>query len=103
LPFKVDEEIISSTMIRKCIQEGDFVHAKKLLGRDYSIYGAVTKDDSKVYLDITNICIPPLGKYSIVVVCAGKRIPGVAHLTNHSWMEIQVPEDMSGKIIEVIF
>jgi riboflavin kinase/FMN adenylyltransferase len=102
-PFKIDEEIISSTFIRKSIQEGDFARAEKFLGRRYSIYGEVSKKDSKTYLDITNICIPPMGIYSITVEYGGKRIHGVAHLTNNSWMEIRVPEDVSGQLIEVIF
>jgi riboflavin kinase/FMN adenylyltransferase len=40
-PFLVDNELVSSSRIRKAIQTGDMLQAKKLLGRTYSIEGKV--------------------------------------------------------------
>ena len=40
-PFLMDNELVSSSRIRKAIQSGDMLQAKKLLGRFYSIEGKV--------------------------------------------------------------
>jgi len=40
-PFMVDNEVVSSSRVRKAIQTGDMLQAKKLLGRTYSIEGKV--------------------------------------------------------------
>ncbi|MEN9673515.1 MAG: riboflavin biosynthesis protein RibF [Planctomycetota bacterium] len=40
-PFLVDNEVVSSSRVRKAIQTGDMLQAKKLLGRTYSIEGKV--------------------------------------------------------------
>ena len=40
-PVKVDDEVVSSTSIRKCIVAGDMEKATKLLGMHYSITGKV--------------------------------------------------------------
>ena len=40
-PFMVDNEVVSSSRVRKAIQTGDMLQAKKLLGRAYSIEGKV--------------------------------------------------------------
>lgn len=40
-PFLIDEELVSSSRVRKSIQTGDMTQAKKLLGRTYSIEGKV--------------------------------------------------------------
>ena len=40
-PFLIDDELVSSSRVRKSIQTGDMHQAKKLLGRPYSIEGKV--------------------------------------------------------------
>ena len=40
-PFLVDNEVVSSSRVRKAIQTGDMPQARKLLGRTYSIEGKV--------------------------------------------------------------
>ena len=40
-PFMVDNEVVSSSRVRKAIQTGDMPQARKLLGRTYSIEGKV--------------------------------------------------------------
>ncbi|MDY6973580.1 MAG: bifunctional riboflavin kinase/FAD synthetase [Thermodesulfobacteriota bacterium] len=42
-PVFVDGSLVSSTSIRKLVQDGDLPEAKKLLGRDYQICGTVVK------------------------------------------------------------
>lgn len=43
--IEVDGERVSSTLVRKTLQEGDLAHAAKLLGRPYSITGRVQYGD----------------------------------------------------------
>ncbi len=45
-PVKIGGEIISSTVIRNAIAEGNLVKTQKLLGRPYSIVGTVIHGDS---------------------------------------------------------
>lgn len=40
-PYMVDNEVVSSSRVRKAIQTGDMPQARKLLGRTYSIEGKV--------------------------------------------------------------
>jgi len=40
-PFLIDNELVSSSRVRKAIQTGDMLQARKLLGRNYSIEGKV--------------------------------------------------------------
>ena len=42
-PVKVDDEVVSSTLIRSCIAKGDLEKAFRLLGRHYSITGRVVE------------------------------------------------------------
>ncbi|MBI5417825.1 bifunctional riboflavin kinase/FAD synthetase [Candidatus Poribacteria bacterium] len=43
----IDEEIVSSSLIRNCISSGDLIKAKKLLGRDYSISGKIVSGSGR--------------------------------------------------------
>ena len=71
-PLYMDKEIVSSTRIRELIKEADFVQAKRLLGRDYSIVGEIIpgKKIGRVLgfptaniQPITNYCLPKNGVY----------------------------------------
>lgn len=42
-PQKLDDEVISSTAIRNCLQNGDIEQANKMLGREFSITGKVVE------------------------------------------------------------
>jgi riboflavin kinase/FMN adenylyltransferase len=42
-PIHLDDAVVSSTSIRKFVQQGNLVDAKKFLGRDYQICGTVVK------------------------------------------------------------
>src|SRR3954463_8165028 len=41
-PVTINGAVVSSTAIRRAVEEGDFAKAAKMLGREYSILGAVT-------------------------------------------------------------
>lgn len=71
-PIKVDNEIVSSTIIRDYIKNGCMKRAEELLGRPYSIFGKVEKGrqlGSKLGFPTANIhlekqyVIPPNGVY----------------------------------------
>ncbi len=74
-------EVISSTMIRKLIEEGEVEKAAEMLGWDYMVEGVVVRGDSRgrelgfptANLEVhDNRCIPCKGVYT-----------GEAHLENH--------------------
>lgn len=59
-PFSVDGIVVSSSAIREAIKRGDFLFAKRLLGRPYSFHYPLTEC----------ICLPPEGSYSVLLKCA---------------------------------
>ena len=66
---------ISSTLVRGCIQVGNFKEASRYLGRPYSIYGLTVKGRMlgrkigypTANLDIQPEIVPPLGVYAVSV------------------------------------
>ncbi len=46
-PFLLSGEVVSSTAIRKCLATGDMLHARRLLGRPYSLSGPVVTGDKR--------------------------------------------------------
>lgn len=87
-PFALDGEIVSSSLIRKCVQENDLQKAEKLLGRPYSIYAPITSGQGKgkrigyptANIDITTLCHPGCGVYAVTVIINNKKMPGIANL-----------------------
>lgn len=71
-PLYMDDEIVSSTRVRKLIKEANFQEAKRLLGRDYSIIGKIIHGKkigrflgfpTANIEPITNYCLPMNGVY----------------------------------------
>ena len=85
---KKDGERISSRRIREYIQQGELKQAKALLGRAYSIFGAVLKGNGRgaplgfptANININNLCLPPLGVYAVTLFENGTAFQGVANL-----------------------
>ncbi len=77
-------ERISSTRIRKCLQDGDLEEAAEMLGRPYSVFGKVRKGRQlgrTIGFPTANVVVgeeqlPPNGVY----VIEGNGIPGVANI-----------------------
>lgn len=46
-PLKIDNEVVSSTAIRKALAEGDMKRAQRLLGRPFSLHGRVVAGDKR--------------------------------------------------------
>jgi riboflavin kinase/FMN adenylyltransferase len=80
--FKVGEDIISSTLIRKLIVNGDFQTVTCLLGRYYNIAGIVVSGRGRgvgLGFPTANIepekeLLPPAGIYAAFVDVEGKRL-----------------------------
>lgn len=71
-PLYIDEELVSSTRIRKLIKEANFQEAKRLLGRAYSIIGEIVPGKqlgrklgfpTANIAPVTNYCLPKNGVY----------------------------------------
>lgn len=62
-PIRVDEQIISSTMIRKLLAYGDIEQAGRLLGHPYRVCGQVERGVGRgrtIGFPTANITLPPL-------------------------------------------
>ena len=85
-PVKYNDEIISSTLIRHCIENGDLKKANNLLGHDYLITGTVQKGNQigrTIGFPTANIKYPetkpeiPYGVYSARVKVSDKLYRGM--------------------------
>jgi riboflavin kinase/FMN adenylyltransferase len=71
-PVKMNGAVVSSTAIRRAVEAGDFAKAAEMLGREYTILGAVTHGDSlgkKIGFPTANLSahseqFPPNGVYA---------------------------------------
>ena len=78
--FKVEDNIVSSTLIRNFILQGDIRSATQLLGREYNVAGLVVKGFGrgiKLGFPTANIepekeLMPPPGIYAAYVMVEGK-------------------------------
>lgn len=84
-PKKYKDVIISSTLIRQSIAEGNIKLAKNLLGRYYSISGKVIKGEGlgkkigypTANIDFKDQVLPPNGIYAVEVKVEGEAFDGV--------------------------
>ena len=103
---------ISSSRIRQLIQKGSLDEEKKMLGREYSILTMAEPGiDRKVNLNVSGLCLPPVGAYVVEVRVRKEIFEGVASLTEGKegkpCFELSLikslEEGLYGKEIEVIF
>lgn len=88
-PFHLDGEKVSSTLIRRCLEEGQVGHARRLLGRHYQFTGTVVTGEARgrqlgfptanLQLDGAYV-IPVNGVYAVRAELDGVSIPGVMNL-----------------------
>ncbi len=84
----ISGKIISSSEIRKRIQEGDLTAASLKLGRPYSIFASVGHGSGKggklgfhtANLPVENLALPPLGVYAVHVKIGDEILAAVANL-----------------------
>ena len=89
-PLKIDNHIISSSLIRDYIREGDMLYAAKLLGRNYTIHGSVQlghRIGRKIGFPTINLqplddnkLIPAIGVYVCEVFVDGGKYFGVTNI-----------------------
>ena len=88
-PVHIDHTLVSSTSIRKLVEEGQLSEAKKLLGRDYQIQGTVIKGQNRggrllgyptANLQLVDELFPKQGVYAVTVIIDGKTYEGVTNI-----------------------
>jgi riboflavin kinase/FMN adenylyltransferase len=84
-PHSTEGHVVSSSLIRTALLEGQVAHAARLLGRHYSISSFVehgTGTGSRIGFPTANLAITPnklvprIGVYAVWVDVAGKTYPG---------------------------
>lgn len=123
-PLKSGGRIISSTLIRRLIMSGRLSEAKRLLGRDVSILGTVTRGTRRgrilgfptANLDLHHEAIPPSGVYAVKAKLANKAYRGIVNIgfrptfdkkeKKEPTVEVHIfnfHKSIYGKDIEVVF
>lgn len=121
-PVYIDDEIVSSTKIRKYLSEGRIEKALSLIGRDYSINGKVVsgkKIGNKLGFPTANIepnvnyVVPKNGVYRTVTIVDNKKYLSATSVGyNPTFKEsaikieshiIDFSDDIYGKTIELVF
>jgi riboflavin kinase / FMN adenylyltransferase len=85
---EVSGEAMSSSAIRRHVANGDFLWARKMLGRPYSIVGTVIAGDRRgrtigfptANIPLKGLAFPPLGVYGVRVKVAGDWHLGAANI-----------------------
>ena len=86
--FAIEDQRISSSVIRHALAVGDLLTAKQYLGRDYSICGHVIHGDKRgrewgvptANIPLLRLHSPLHGIFTVYCKLRGKRYPGVASL-----------------------
>jgi len=121
-PVQIGDTLVSSTSIRKLVQEGHLQEAKRLLGRDYQIQGTVIRGQNRgakllgfptANLELVDELFPKAGVYAVTVVIEGKRHKGVTNIGynptfGHNLLTVEThvldfSDDLLGKRIKVNF
>jgi riboflavin kinase/FMN adenylyltransferase len=120
-PIAVEGRVVSSSMIRQWIQQGDVDEAALLLGRLYSIAGTVVEGYQKgrelgfptANVRSTYELIPARGVYAVSVEWRGQSYDGVANLGfnptfGRSQLSLEIhlfdfAQDLYGEMVDVSF
>jgi riboflavin kinase/FMN adenylyltransferase len=122
-PIKIDNETVSSTLIRESVAKGDMEKVFRLLGRHYSITGEVKdgrKVGSKIGFPTANLhpeeflILPRRGVYITKTLLDGKFLPGLTNVgLNPTFGDVErisvethlldFSQDIYQKSIEVFF
>ncbi len=88
----IDHVAVSSSLIRKALDEGDVHTAQQLLGRPYSLTGRVVKGHrlgrvlgfptANIDIDSHNKLVPAEGIYAVIVTYAGNEYGGMLYIGN---------------------
>lgn len=119
---KVDGEVVSSTLIREAVTQGDFARAARFLGREYTVFGTVIEGQRlgrqlgfpTANVDVENEQLPPLGVYAVRARVGNTWLSAVANLGRRPsvlanaepLLEVHLPNwsgDLYGQDLEVSF
>ena len=119
--FKIDQEIVSSTLIRNCILSGDIPAATRLLGRFYNVEGVVVSGAGRgtglgyptANIEPEKELLPPSGIYAAFVMVDGSRYMGALNIGVKPTFEdytstlevflLDYEGDLRGKKLNVLF
>ncbi|MFC1703732.1 riboflavin biosynthesis protein RibF [Candidatus Omnitrophota bacterium] len=87
-PISVAGRIVSSTLIRKCIQQGDLQKAELFLSRPVSLLGKVVGGNKRgrrlgfptANIDCGSEVVPPRGVYLVRIIVSNKTYYGIANI-----------------------
>ncbi|MCF8144584.1 MAG: bifunctional riboflavin kinase/FAD synthetase [Deltaproteobacteria bacterium] len=88
-PIYVGDKLVSSTSIRKLIQEGNLSEARELLGRDYQVCGTVVRGKNRggrllgfptANIELIDELVPKLGVYAVHVIVDHQTYNGVTNI-----------------------
>jgi len=121
-PVTIDGEKVSSTAVRRYVQEGDIQRANEFLGRSFSLYGQVVHGEArgrKLGYPTANILVPSQflipkeGVYATRVMIQGQAYPGATSVGTNPTFEgrqtsiethiLDYEGDLYGQYIEVQF
>jgi riboflavin kinase/FMN adenylyltransferase len=121
-PVHVGNKLVSSTSIRKLVQDGNLSEAKQLLGRDYQISGTVVRGKNRggrllgfptANLELIDELVPKVGVYAVKVVVGDQSFDGVTNIGYNPTFGkgpfsveshiLDFKEDLLGKDIQVKF
>ncbi|MCP4669596.1 MAG: bifunctional riboflavin kinase/FAD synthetase [Deltaproteobacteria bacterium] len=120
--IRIDDMLVSSTAIRNFVREGNLKEARKLLGRDYQICGAVVKGKDRggrlmgfptANLQPIDELIPKPGVYAVKVLIQNRTLNGVTNIGYNPTFKdrrlsvethiLDFSQDLLGKAIRVNF
>jgi len=88
-PVRVQDTLVSSTMIRRLVEQGDLATTRILLGRNYQISGTVIKGKNRggrllgfptANLRPVDALIPKRGVYAVTVLADDRLYEGVTNI-----------------------
>ena len=87
-PLIMDDQVVSSTIIRRALQQGDFAHAATWLTRPWTIWARVVEGGGigrtmgypTANLETRYLVMPPLGIYAAYVHVRATRYRGVMYV-----------------------
>jgi riboflavin kinase / FMN adenylyltransferase len=88
-PVYVGDKLVSSTSIRKLVQDGNLPEARELLGRDYQVCGTVVRGKDRggrllgfptANIELIDELVPKLGVYAVHVMVDNQTLNGVTNI-----------------------
>lgn len=87
-PVTLDSEVVSSSSIRRRVEDGDVERARRMLGRPFAVTGEVVRGEGRgrsldfptANLDVENEILPRRGVYVTQTVALALRLPSVTNV-----------------------